>query len=602
MLTEKRLTSRTGTRPVRVWCLRVANAWSVRWRPLWAVALVLSLAWSVNVVGVAADGDKLGPTPEIDRSIRRALAYIKANANKTNGSTGQFFLAALALSKSGEPAEAPIVKDAIAQIRSMCQYGIYKPANGHTQIYEAGVACMLMGSADARAYRPEIEAIAKFLMEKQHKGGAWDYEGREEKGDTSITQYGILGLWEAVRAGVDVPKDVWQRAAGWHIRTQARDGGFTYHPDEAAESTLRTMTVAGTGSLLICKRMLFSADVSDPAEPDPAPGAAAGPSIGSASNSSSKKKFRFGVVEQGPLEPPPPPAPPGGGGAAPAVTLATLNSRIDGGMRWIEKSYTTDRLEIGALTWRTYYFYGIERLAALSGKNRIGDHDWYNEIAGLLGQMQQAEGDWQDSATPLGATSLGVLFLVRATAKVVQPIKKSPLFGAGILVGGRGLPEDLNEAQVGANGVKSKKVKTPVEQLLAQLENPAALDVATEQEDLVEQISTEQVRGLIGQKDRLIKLARDKRTEVRRTAFWALGRSNDFSVVPLLIKGLLDPEAECVVEARNALQALTRRPVLQPPNDNPTDAEKRAAYTAWSEWYAKVKSYEERDALETGKP
>lgn len=557
--------------------------------------------------GVAAEGGLLGPTPEIDRMIRRALVYIKANAGKSTGSTGHRFLAALALSKSGEPAESPIVKEAVDRIRGMCQSGIYKPSDTHTQIYEAGVACMLLGSADNRAYQPEIEAIAKFLMEKQHKAGAWDYEGREDKGDTSISQYGILGLWEAVRAGVEVPKSVWQRAAGWHLRTQARDGGFSYHPDEGGEESKPrpTMTVAGTGSLLICRRMLFGADVSEPDEPEAAIAGGSGPTGANgtkSSTSSSKKKFRFGVVEQGVIDPTPPPAPTTAATpAGPVITPTSLNAAIDRGIRWIEQTYTTDRQTMNGMTWRTYYFYGIERLAALSGRNRIGDHDWYNEIAALLGQMQQAEGDWTDGATQIGATSLSVLFLVRATAKVVQPIKKSPLFGAGILVGGRGLPEDLNDAQAGPNGVKSKKVKTPVEQLLSQLENPAALDVASEQEDLVEQISTEQVRGLIGQKDRLLKLARDKRVEVRRTAFWALGRSNDFAAVPVLINGLLDPEPECVVEARNGLQALTRRPVFLPPNDNPTEAEKQAAYTAWNEWYSRVRTYDERDALETRK-
>lgn len=580
----------------------VMSRWGARWLVLLASLIPLVVAGSVGR-GVAADGDRLGPTPEIDRSIRRAIAYIKANAHK-GGTAGHGLLAALALSKAGEPAEAPIVKEAIEVVRSRCQYGEYRPANEHTQIYEAGVACMLLGSADARAYLPEIEAIAKFLLAKQHRGGAWDYVGREEKGDTSITQYGILGLWEASRAGVEIPRDVWQRAAAWHIRTQARDGGFSYHPDEAGgDGTPRpTMTVAGTGSLLICRRMLYSGDAE--AEPEPAaPAANAGATAGGSSKSSTtKKKFRFGVVEQGPIDPPVSAAPVAGAGPpAPNVTQSVLNSAIDRGMRWIEQTYTVDRARIGDMSWRTYYFYGLERLGALAGKSRIGDHDWYMEIAGLLGQMQQPEGDWQDAATPLGATSLGVLFLVRATAKVVQPIKRSPVFGAGILVGGRGLPDDLNEAQVGANGVKSKKVKTPVEQLLAQLENPATLDVATEQEELVEQISTEQIRGLIGQKDRLLKLARDKRMEVRRTALWALGRSNDFSVVPVLIEALLDPEPECVVEARNALQTITRRPIFQPPGDAPTDAEKRAAHAAWSAWYATIRTYEERDRLEPKK-
>ena len=58
----------------------------------------------------------------------------------------------------------------------------------------------------------------------------------------------------------------------------------------------------------------------------------------------------------------------------------------------------------------------------------------------------------------------------------------------------------------------------------------------------------------------LIKLSKDTRSEVRRTAFWALGRCNDLRVVPLLLKGLLDTDVDASIEARNALCMLSRRP------------------------------------------
>jgi len=78
----------------------------VRWRPLWTLMVVAPLIWlaMASSRGVAAEGGLLGPTPEIDRMIRRALVYIKANAGKSTGSTGHRFWAQLALSQSGEPA------------------------------------------------------------------------------------------------------------------------------------------------------------------------------------------------------------------------------------------------------------------------------------------------------------------------------------------------------------------------------------------------------------------------------------------------------------------------------------------------------------------
>ncbi len=77
-----------------------------------------------------------------------------------------------------------------------------------------------------------------------------------------------------------------------------------------------------------------------------------------------------------------------------------------------------------------------------------------------------------------------------------------------------------------------KRSKTPVEELLAQLENPSALEVDSQQDQLVETISTDEIRALVGQTERLLKLAKDKRVEVRRTAFWALGRTDDLRVAP----------------------------------------------------------------------
>jgi hypothetical protein len=534
-----------------------------------------------------ADELELGPTREISERIRRGVGWLKVHSHETGGDYGRGLLVALTLVKAGESPESSAVKPMIDSVRTRVKEGVYVPANSHHGIYESAVAAMLMGSADLVAYRTEIEAISRFLIREQHATGGWDYPERKEKGDTSISQYGILGLWEAARAGIEVPRGVWQRAAAWHLRTQLLDGGFRYHPDEGGE-VRHTMTAAGTGSLLVCRRHLFP---DQKEEPIPEPGVA--------SPAPSRKKRRFGVLEQGPVEPPPAPAVVAAPGrvAAPTIPLATLNAGIERGLNWLQQNFRTKFDGGGPAEWATYYFYGVERLGALSGKTHLGAHDWYEEIAATLCQMQAPEGQWSNAGSPQTGTSFALLFLIRATAKLVKPIQRKPTFGAGVLVGGRGLPDDLNAARVGAGGVETRKPKTPVEELLAQLENPAVLDVAAGQAELVEQVSTEQIRALVGQKERLLKLARDRRPEVRRTAFWALGRSNDLTVAPVLIEGLLDSEAECVVEARNALQFLGRRPVAEPPTDEPTDAQKQAAHKAWRTWYLSVRPYAERDDL-----
>jgi hypothetical protein len=550
--------------------------------PVWA------WSWAPTSSGpLRADELELGPTREISERIRRGVDWLKVHAHETGGDYGRGLLMALTLVKAGESPESSVVKPIVDSVRTRVKEGVYVPANAHYGVYESAVAAMLMGSADLVAYRTEIEAISRFLIREQHATGGWDYPERKEKGDTSVSQYGVLGLWEAARAGIEVPRGVWQRAAAWHLRTQRLDGGFHYHPDEGGE-VRHTMTAAGTGSLLVCRRHLFPDQKDVPvSEPDPV---AATPS---------RRKRRFGVLEQGPVEPPAAPVATSGRAALPApnVPLASLNTGIDRGLNWLQQNFRT-RFDGGIpLEWANYFYYGMERLGALSGKTHLGEHDWYEEIAETLGQTQSPDGHWVSGSSGLVGTSFAVLFLIKSTAKLVTPIQRKPTFGAGVLVGGRGLPDDLSTARLGAGGVEARKTKTPVEELLAQLENPAVLDVESGQTELVEQVSTEQIRALVGQKERLLKLARDRRPEVRRTAFWALGRSNDLTVAPVLIEGLLDSEAECVVEARNALQFLGRRPVAEPPTDEPTEAQKQAAHKAWRTWYLSVRPYAERDDL-----
>ncbi len=57
-----------------------------------------------------------------------------------------------------------------------------------------------------------MEAIARYLLSKQKANGSWDYESRTN-GDTSISQYAVLGLWEAENAGATVPARCRDRGA-----------------------------------------------------------------------------------------------------------------------------------------------------------------------------------------------------------------------------------------------------------------------------------------------------------------------------------------------------------------------------------------------------
>jgi hypothetical protein len=209
-------------------------------------------------------------------------------------------------------------------------------------------------------------------------------------------------------------------------------------------------------------------------------------------------------------------------------------------------------------------------------------------------------GGWRDGCGNDAATAFGVLFLSKATEKMlVRKEHKAPerRYGGGLLVGGRGLPENLDSLQVDATGIRVRKLKGPIDELLAELENAESQKIESAQETLVETIATQDPEALVGQSDRLLKLAGDKRSEVRRTAFWALGRTNDLRVVPTLIRGLDDANLDCVVEARNALRYISKKIDVHEPPDEPTQAQRKAAIALWKKWYLGVRFYDERDDL-----
>jgi hypothetical protein len=551
----------------------------------------------LTLVGLAATDASAAPSErEVKAAVDRAVAYLRKSLPTLDG--GHASLATLALLKAGIPADSPEMKGAIAKIAARVSVSEKKfNASSHFN-YDAGVTLMALANADARKYRSQIEIIAKFLIANQGQDGDWDYPTRGQ-GDTSISQYAVLGLWEASRAGIVIPKGVWDKAARWHITRQQADGGFTYHPSipgagggAGGGGSTHTMTVAGTASLLVARLHLFGT-VGDHSDFDDDP----------AARKQNRKKYGLLIRSTGDsdeLEGGEVIEVPAGGGGPVTTRLSALDKSVGGGRKWLGERFTIDP----QTPWKLYYLYGLERLTALAGLQKIAGHDWYEEGAADLLAKQSSEGAWADNCGPVPATSFGIMFLVKATQKMLnRRMSREPKFGGGLLVGGRGLPENLEEAQLEKGLVKVRKLKGPVDELLAELEKVESQSVESAQAALVDSITSENPENLISQKERLLKLARDKRPEVRRTAYWALGRTNDFRVAPVLIRGLLDADLSCMIEAREALRYLSKRPHPIDLSDDPTPAERAQSVLQWKKWYQSVRFYDERDDLEeTAKP
>lgn len=561
-------------------------------RPTWRQWIVI-IAWlamaSTDRVVTAADQAR------INAAIQRGQQFIIKN--KLAGPTGS--IAALGYIKSGGDKHHPSIVAIVEEILSKTQSGFYKPILHH--VYEGAVDMMILEAIDREVYRPQLEIIANFIRAGQLENGAWFYDHNLEPdcGDTSITQYAMLGLWTAARNGITVPVEVWEKAAKWHLAHQKEDGGFAYHPFEGKISnvlehkvTQATMTVAGSSSLLIIRRVLFE-DADHDSEVRP-----------------TETKRRFGVLEKFVEEKA---APKPTTQNRPTMKVSTIDKALKDSMKVTANTYIDKRPHTE--TFFYYYMYSIERVAALLDVKTLGDKDWYDFGSEEILKRQAADGSWNDSTGQLVATSFALMFLSKATMTVIAPKKKITLLGGGLQTGGRGLPDNLGAVQVKDGVVSSRKIVGQVDNLLIELERSADAKVLEAQAAVVESIQLDQPEDLIGQVDRLRKLANDPRGEVRRTAVWALARSGDISTAKLLINALMDPDASVVREASLGLTILSRRPEgcglpIDPGDDTQmgikdeaTEDERKAVVSKWqrdskkrwTDWYMKTRPYDERD-------
>lgn len=568
-------------RPVRFW-ITIATVWCVS---VWTLMAVPQAQAQVKVYK--------GDEAEIKRAVEKGQEYLLTHLVHEDDPTCA--LAVIALLKSGIKPSDQRITTVCDRLAKHCTTSAFLPTKHH--IYEAGVTLLALANADPRKYRGQINTIAQYLITHQGKFGQWHYP-HDETGDTSITQYAMLGLWEAARLGISIPAEVWDKSANWHLKTQSLNGGFAYHSIARAGDgmALHSMTAAGVGSLRISRRYLFTGartkTIEDPAQPNAPP-----------QPKKNRSGKRFGILEPVFREE-------GGDevGAegnlehrnfrnasyTPMVRQEDLDAGVDKGVGWLTKNFTVTK----PTGYPIYYLYGLERASALADVTQYGDHDWYSEGVAHLVSTQGMTGEWQDQSGMTTGTAFGVLFLVRATSKMVKPDVPRVEFGTGTLVGGRGLPSDLKASQLDDGKVKVKQKKSDLEELLAQLENPQIPLLESTQAEIVEQVVIGDRKKLIGQVDRLKKLAKHPDPEVRRTALWALGRSDDLRLAPILIAALQDDNADVFVEARNALRCLSRRVEDFGTKEEPVDAKSRERERQkWLTWYKQIRDYDQRDLL-----
>lgn len=542
----------------------------------------------------------------VNGMIKRGVGFLRAKLGKEAGADGASVLATYAMVKGGVPPSDPLVQNVIKAIKKKIVDGKYKPRS--EVIYTTGVELMLLEAAGGKGgkYRPEMQAIVDFVVKNQANAGYWNYLGGDKHGDTSVTQYGILGLWAAARVGIKIPPTAWDNAASWLRATQAKEGGWQYRPTSTTDTPGQTtsMTVAGVSTLLVTRLYLHPDRV--------------------ANAKGKKKKKKVFSLNRHPLEKVDTSTPiskqrPGRKKKKKVVGAADYKARnsynqisgsANGGLRWLAARYQT-----GSGRWAIYTLYGVERMAALSKIQTIGRVNWFDDGVRYLAKAEQS-GSWNDQTGKIPATSFAVLFLTRSTAKTLG--FKVESLGDGLLRGGKGLPADLSTLGEGEDGkIKKRKITGTIDQLLAELQKPQnRLDVGELQQAIVKKIQLGDRKQWLkpGKRKQLLSMAEHPKPEVRMVAIWALGRTGNIDIVTILMDALeKDPDLSVAIEARNALCWLSRRPrgfglPSNPTADMPPTATKKQKLAAieqwrkdavkkWKNWYLTVRPYSERDDL-----
>ncbi len=367
-------------------------------RATWPACLVV-LFWlgtacaQAPAAGAADQRDAL--RAHVDYSISRAAAYLKAQ-QRPDGSwggnefhsneNGQTALVALALLAAGESHQSPVMKKAIDFLKKQEFQGTYAVALRaavYSQIPESVRKTHLRG--DLHSFRTLITG----MIQTGPMRGLYGYLPHKpglEMGDLSNSQYGVLGVWYAADAGIEVPQSYWMRVEQAWLASQNDDGGFGYRPGD--KDSYASMTAAGVATLYVTQDNLRTGRTINTTRARPAEALA--------------KAVTW--IDQHFLV--------DANSGRDVSLLAALEANTDPDNR-----RRLDGFRDG--TWVHYMLFGFERVGEASGLTRFGPHRWFDLGARFLVATQAPDGSWNGSGGRIVDTSYGLLFLARGGAPVV---------------------------------------------------------------------------------------------------------------------------------------------------------------------------------------
>ncbi len=275
-------------------------------------------------------------------------------------------LCTLAMLNAGVPPDDPTIQNALNYLRK------FQPE----KTYSAALQTMVFAIAEPSNQLLLMRNVKWFEDTQERDGvrkGSWGYP--DGGGDNSNTQFALLALHEAERAGVSANQQTWRLAYDYWKRTQNQDGSWGYKP--GAHGT-GSMTCAGIAAMIITADRISQGDV----EVD--------------------------------------------GDTIQCCGSQVQRTEIQKGINWMGRHFSvhTNPGQFGPPDWLLYYLYGLERVGRLTNQRLIGKNDWYREGAELLVRNQdRLTGIWTGAHFPednaLLGTSLSLLFLSKGRRPVV---------------------------------------------------------------------------------------------------------------------------------------------------------------------------------------
>jgi hypothetical protein len=302
---------------------------------------------------------------KIRTAIEDAVTYLRSlqtpdgsipDSYEAGGSTGLAVLAMLAA--GADPAADDAVKNALNALAKLEPNNTYVRAI-RANVWEYALRKVPYDDRIRKLLKDDYEWLLAALGNKE----GWRYQKESTDWDNSCTQYGVLGIWAAARAGFAPGDKFWSTMSKHFRECQNADGGWGY---TRGGGSTPNMATAGLASMFLVFDMYHAKTCYTNDDP---------------------RTFATGEA-------------------------ADVLASIERGMTWLGRAQGNK--EDG------YYLYGIERTGVASGRDTIGGEDWFARGALAVLQAQR-----RDGSIPLGhwggpaiGTSFCALFLVYGGAPV----------------------------------------------------------------------------------------------------------------------------------------------------------------------------------------